>query len=410
MRITIIRSYKKEGILLKITEVKAIPLRIPKIQGLWYWGWEGDKTVGTRDIVLVKIYCSDGTIGLGDTEPSERSEPMGTVVQLINNELGPRLVGQDPLQSMQRFHDVLNQVGAHNGGIFPLSKHPLISALFDIKGKILNVPVYELLGGAFAKEVPCMPRAYVWYGAEAGTVRNNRHNHEEIRKKIVADRKGGFKGWGYAIKVGAGGLTSTYDLETMRITREIIGNDEEIIYADANNAWDVKTAIRRIRQLEQYGPLAIEDPTYVWDYEGHAAIRAAVESKVMTDANMWNPFEARLYIEKKAADIFILYPSQCGGIDMMKFMADWAEACGLGAATADTATGIGQAACLHGVAAIRNMFKTPMCQINGPMELADDIIKGGQMKYVNGCLRVPEGPGLGVELDERKVEKYQVES
>jgi muconate cycloisomerase len=394
---------------LKIEKVEAIPLQIPKIQGLWYWGWKADRTVGFRDIVLVKLYCSDGTIGVGDTEPAIRSEPMGTVVELINNEFGPRLVGQDPLQGMQKFHDILDEVGTHNGGLFPLSKHPLISALFDLKGKILNVPVYELLGGAYTKKIPCMPRAYVWYGEAAGTVRDGKHTHEEIARKVKADRKGGFRGWGYAIKIGAGGLTEEYDIETLRITREIIGNNEEIIYADVNSAWDVKTAIRRIRLMEKFGPLAIEDPTYVWDFDGHATIRNAVESKIMTDANVWNPFEVRLYIQKHAADVFILYPSQCGGIDTMKFLADWAEACGVGAATADTATGVGQAACLHGVAATRNMFKNPMCQINGPMELADDIIKGGPMKYVNGCLKVPEGPGLGVSIDEQKIEKYRVD-
>jgi L-alanine-DL-glutamate epimerase-like enolase superfamily enzyme len=393
---------------LKITQVEAIPLQIPKTQGLWHWGWEGNKISGKKDLVIVKIHCSDGTVGLGDTEPSTRSESIGTVVELINNELGPRLVDKNPLQGIQKFHDILNQVGTHNDWLFPLSKHALVSALFDIKGKILNVPVYELLGGAYAKEVPCMPRAYVWYGPTEEDVREFNHTHEEIRRKIEADRKGGFKGWGYAIKVGAGGLTEEFDLETMRITREVIGNNEEVIYADANSAWDVKTAIRRIRRLEKYGPLAIEDPTYAWDVDGHATIRAAVESKVMTDVNVWNPFEAKLYIEKQAADIFILYPSQCGGIDMMKFMADWAEVYGMDVATADTATGIGQAACLHSVASTRSMFKNPMCQINGPMELADDIIKGGLMKYVNGRLKVPEGPGLGVELDDNKVEKYKI--
>lgn len=395
---------QKEVRILKITEVEAMRLRIPSIKGLWYWGWEGGNTAGTKEIVLVKIYCSDGLMGLGDTELTQRAEPAGTAVELITDELGPLLVGQDPHQSMQKFHDILNRIGFHGGGLFLHSKHALITALFDIKGKILNVPVYELLGGAYTKEVPCMPRAYVWYGASL----DHKHTHEEIRKKIEADRKGGFRGWGYAIKVGAGGLTAEFDLETMRITREIIGNNEEIIYADANNAWDVKTAIRRIKELEQYGPMAIEDPTYIWDFNGDATIRAAVESKVMTDANVWNALEVRLYIEKQAADIFVLYPSQVGGIDMMKFLADWAEVYGVGAATADTATGIGQAACLHGVVATRNMLRNSMCQINGQMELADDIINGPSMKYVNGCLKVPEGAGLGVELDEKKVEKYRV--
>jgi len=394
---------------LKIVSVQTTQLRIPSVVGLWHSGWAGAETAGTRDIVLVKIETSDGTVGLGDTEPSIRSEPTGTVMELINKELGPILIGQDPMQSMQRFHDLLNKVGFHNGELFPFSKHPLISALFDIKGKILNVPAYELLGGAYKKEVPCMPRAYVWYTSPDGKSRL-RHTHEEIRKKIEADRRGGFQGWGYAIKVGAGGLPLEYDLQTMKVARETIGNNDEIIYADANNAWDVKTAIQRIRKMEQYGPMAMEEPTYIWDIDGHATIRAAVESKVMTDANMWNAFEARLFIQKQAADVFILYPSQCGGIDMMKFLADWAEAYGIEAATADTATGIGQAACLHGVAATRSMFRNPMCQINGPMELADDIIKGGPMKYVNGRLNVPEGPGLGVELDEKKARHYMVGS
>ena len=94
---------------MKVIEVEAIPLRIPSITGLWYWGWRGNRTVGKRDIVLVKVTCSDGTVGLGDTEPTSRAEPMGTVVELVNNELGPCLVGQDPLQSMQKFHDILNQ-------------------------------------------------------------------------------------------------------------------------------------------------------------------------------------------------------------------------------------------------------------------------------------------------------------
>lgn len=388
---------------MKIAKVEAIPLKIPSIHGLWYDGYTGPPE-GTTDLALIRIQCNDGTIGYGDAESMAWSEPTGTVVELVNKEIGPSLVGEDPLQSIDRIHEKLDNVGMLGpscGGAYPNTKNALISAIYDIKGKIFNVPIYELLGGRYVEKIPILPRAYMMGG-----------NLDRLRRKCEADRKAGFT-HGYAIKVGwiePWKKISPFqrDIDAVRIVREIMGNNEEIIYADANGAWDTKTAIRVVREMEEYGPLAIEAPIPGWDLNGLAEVVRGTSAHIMTDEACWSFVDLRNIVEKQAADIVILYPEKSAGIDYMKTMAQWAERCGIASTCANTATGIGISASAHCVASTRNLLRHPS-QLNGPMELADDVIKGGPFKYEKGFLKLPEGVGLGVELDEKKVEKYRTD-
>jgi len=407
----------------KITEVEAIPLVLPHHAGVWYAGYTGG-AVGKADVILVKVTCSDGTMGLGDVKYYSSGVEGKHVPCIINEEIGPRLVGEDPLQGIEKIHEIIDSVlslGPSGARRNPQARDPLISAIYDIRGKVFNVPAYELLGGCYAKEIPILPRAYIGVHTRfrARGYITQEMGHIELRIKAEADRKAGFT-HGYAIKVG--GLRShidtfkaqrsrqELDVESVRIVREIMGNDEETIYADANQAWDTKTAIWMIKEMEKYGPIVMEQPVAAWDLNAMAEVTRAVKSPVMADSHesCWSFVDLRNILEKRAADIIVLRSDTCGGIDNMKLMGQIAEKFGISCTCACTATGIGMAANAHCVASTRNILMHPS-QLNGPMELADDIIKGGPLTYKNGLLKVPERPGLGVELDEKKVEKYRVE-
>lgn len=329
---------------------------------------------------IVRIDTDDGVTGFGESQADIGffGESVEAVCAAVDGYLGPQLVGKDPLDREFLLHSI-----DYRGNSCARSGIDL--ALHDLIGKILQVPVSVLLGGAHRMRVAVALE--VAGGSPAD----------------MAARCREFMGQGVrAFKPKIGGLPEA-DAERLVAIREAVG-PEACLRADANQGYTPKEAIRLCRILDAAGVdlEVLEQPVPAWDLEGMAAVRRAVDTPIEADESCYTVHDALRIVRTEAADVLNIKLGKAGGLYAAKKIAVIAESAGLGCVVG-TAFGLGLeiAAKLHLAASTvvvgdaveftelalhRNLLESPH---NGSLSLP----------LTDGCLAVPTGPGLGVELD-----------
>jgi glucarate dehydratase len=204
------------------------------------------------------------------------------------------------------------------------------------------------------------------------------------------------------MKLKAGVMEPREEVKVLELCRKNLG-DSFGLRIDPNGVWSVTTAVRMGKIMEDLNPEYFEDPA--WGLEGNAAVRKQIRIPVAT--NMYpNKFDdLGPAIRMGAVDIVLTDLHYWEGPKGVKDLVAVCRTFNLGVAMHSGAEfGIELAAMLHTAATIPTMTFAGDAHYH---YLTDDIIKGGLMKYENGCIKVPDGPGLGVELDEEKMEKYE---
>jgi muconate cycloisomerase len=352
--------------------------------------------------VIARVRTDEGIDGLGEATVMREwggdygryfGESAELTVALIESVLGPALVGSDPF-AIEQAHRAMDL--AVKG--YPYAKTAVEEALFDIKGKALGVPVYELLGGLFRSEIP-VAHSLGWM------------DFDEAAAEAVAAVAEGIR----TIKLKVG-KSADYDVQIVREIRSAIGPDVDIV-VDANQGWPTpKYAVRVLRQMENHGIRYAEQP--VEGIARMAQVTRAVDVPIMADESAWTPQDVLEIAERHAADMISLYTTKPGGLLNAKKVAAVAEAAGLPVnVNGSHETGVGNAANLHLVASTAAVTETgvfPVTSLKGrePTQMAgrmylDDIVTT-PFTYSDGHLLVPSGPGLGVELDDDKVAAYRV--
>ncbi len=353
--------------------------------------------------VIVRVHTDDGIEGLGEATVLKEwggdygryfGESPELTVALIQSVLGPALMGEDPF-AIEQAHRAMDL--AIKG--YPYAKTALDEALYDIKGKALGVPVYELLGGLYRREIP-LAHSLGWM------------DYEEATAEAVAAVAEGIR----TIKIKVG-RSADYDVRIVRDVRAAVGGDVDIV-VDANQGWpSPKYAVGILRQMQEEGIRYAEQP--VEGLARMARVARAVDVPIMADESAWTPQDILEIVEREAADMISLYTTKPGGLFKAKKVAAVAEAAGLALnVNGSHETGVGNAANLHLVAstaAVTEAGVFPVTTIKGnePTQMAgkmylDDIITQ-PFEYREGNLVVPSGPGLGIELDEDKVAAYRAE-
>jgi muconate cycloisomerase len=353
--------------------------------------------------VIAKVKTDEGIVGLGEAPVMVEwggdhmkyfGESPQTVTHMINDYLIPRMVGEDPF-NIESIHTLMDRcVKGH-----PYAKATIDMALYDIKGKALGVPVYQLLGGCYRREVPLCHSIGIMLTEKA----------VEEAAETVQD---GIKTIKLKVGYDPGG-----DVERVRRVREAVG-DEVNLVIDANQGYATpKLAIRVIKELEKYNLLYAEQPV-----EGLAAmaeVAAAVDTPIMADESAWTAQDILQIAQMKAADVISLYVTKPGGLFRAKQVAAVAETAGLACNVNGSAEfGVANAANVHLMASTKVVTHAgvfPVTTVKGKeqtrlatMHYLDDIVKE-PFKFKEGCLIVPDGPGLGVDLDEEKVDKYRID-
>lgn len=334
---------------------------------------------------ILEIVTDEGVVGLGEVGGGDQRAAL--------LKLKPRIVGLDP------FHLEILKLKVLRS-IYYMSNARLYAAIemacLDIQGKVLNRPLCDLLGGAVRDRIPMIAYLFWRYDRPGGG--------DDERAEDMADwcveltQTLGVK----SMKLKAGVMAPDEEARVLELCRERLGPSFGL-RIDPNGVWSVPTAVRIGRRLEPLGIEYFEDPS--WGLNGNAEVRKQIRIPIAT-----NMYPARFddlapAIKLGAVDIVLTDLHYWEGPRGVKDLAAICRTFNLGVAMHSGAEfGIELAAMLHTASTIPEMTFAGDAHYH---YLTDDIIEGGLMKYVDGTLTVPTGPGLGVKLDEDKMAKYE---
>jgi len=368
---------------MKITKVELIPVDIPrkKVLTLAHYGNLGQG--GNFEFVLVRVHTDEGITGVGEVPPlpplSPESQPV--ILDVQKKWLVPALLGKDPFE--------LEEIWKRMDFIAPtysMAKASIDMALWDIMGKSLNMPVHRLLGGSKPEKIP-----------NVGLVGID-------EPEVVADVASEFVSNGYKgirLKIAPG-----HDVDCVAAVREAIGDDVDL-RVDCNQGYRVSEAVKMIRNIEPYGIEMVEQPTIWWDFNGLAEVAAAVDTPLMAHESMYLLSDVKNLIDAGAFGVLGLKTYRpWGGITGASRLLEMARVMNIPCMFHDDLElSVSLAAATQIISAYRNVI-THKCELSGYPEWMGDDVTTESVRFEKGYVYVPDGPGLGVELDDDKVERY----
>ena len=325
--------------------------------------------------LFLKIHTDAGIVGLGEPITEGRALTCAEAVK----EIEPYLLGKDPRPVAKHWQAIYRHAFYRGGPILTSALSGIDQALWDIKGKALGVPVYELLGG------PTRDRVRVY--AHAST--------PDQMKRMQVQGFTAFK-TGPAKKRPARYIETpaavAYAAERFAEVRRVMGNDVDIAI-DFHGAISPATAKLLIKALEPYQPMFVEEPVQCQNHDVMAEIARGTFLPIATGERVFTKWGFREVLEKKAATV--LQPDLChaGGITEVRLIAGMAEAYYADVAPHNPLGPISLAAGVQIAASIPNF----LCQEQ--VSLGEGYLKK-PFRVRDGYLELPKGPGLGIELDE----------
>ena len=347
----------------------------------------------TRTAMIVEIETDDGLIGWGECYGPAR------ITAAVVNSVAPWLIGEDPLRSDHLWQMIYARLRDHGQkGVVIQGLSGIDIALWDIKGKHFGVPCCRLLGGPLRTEV----KAYATglYRRKSGDAR-----------KYLAEEAAGYTADGFSavkLKVGFG---IEEDAAMTHAVRDAIG-DKVALMVDANHAYDAVAAIRLGRMIERHDVSWFEEPVPPEDIAGYRAVRAAISIPVAGGECEFTRFGFRDLLASRAVDI--IQPDTCaaGGLSECKKIADMAEAFGVRYNPHVWGTGIAIAASLQLLAVLPSHTPMslhtlePMLEFDRTEHPIRQALLIEPIEHVRGVVRVPEGPGLGIEVDRAALKRF----
>lgn len=328
--------------------------------------------------LFLEIHTDAGFVGLGEPVTEGRALTCQTAIK----EIEPYLIGKDPRAVVHHWQAIYRHAFYRGGPILTSALSGIDQALWDIKGKALGVPVYELLGGPTRTKV----RAY---------------SHARTPETMRADVAKGFRAFktGPATRRPARYVETPaevgYAVEKFAELRKAVGNDVDIAI-DFHGAISPAHAKMLIKGLEPYSPYFVEEPCQAQNHDVMAEIARGTHLPIATGERVFTKWGFREVLEKKAATI--LQPDMChaGGITEVRLIAGMAEAYYASMAPHNPLGPISLAAGVQLAASIPNF----LCQEQ--VSLGEGYVKQ-PFTIRDGYLNLPTTPGLGVELDKQKM-------
>jgi L-alanine-DL-glutamate epimerase-like enolase superfamily enzyme len=372
---------------MRITRVECIPVTTPLIKPLVI----ATTNITKVDQILLKIHTDEGIVGIadsGDTSAFYHGETQYSIAGVIATTIAPRiLIGEDPrnIEKIVGRMDLLVRDNHH-------AKSMVDAALHDIKGKALGVPVYQLLGG---KSVDAIDLGFVLMaGAPEQVVEEAQkalsHGFKLIKLKMSPDYESGLRG--------------------ARAVREALG-DKARIMMDVNGMWTYDVALTALRRMEKEGVNLelIEQPLPYWDIEGMARLRQKVDTPIFADESAKELQHLKEIIERRAAVGLFLKVQKAGGLLKSQRWLAMARMAGM-PVMCGCMPGSGLEASPAAHLLIADHWASQFVQENcGPLTVHDVFEIDGPVenelalntpRYKNGQMFAPEGPGLGIELNE----------
>ena len=378
---------------MKISRVEIIPVDIP--YKMPFRVSYGGVTSGKQ--IILRIITDEGVDGVGSSIGFgkiglTREGAMAHMKSIA----GGVLLGQDPLNT----EAILSRLDVILPGNWRIKAH-FDYALYDLKGKILNVPVYQLLGGIAREKIPL----------EWIVMMDEPEAQAEMAVKYIG---AGF----HSIKMHVGG-DPRLAVKRFRTVREAVGPDVPISVDMASVAgsvshWNSHDALRLIEELDKYDLHYAEEPVTTGDIDGLKAIKMRTKVPLAADATADSVGEAYKVIKQNAADVFHALMGRIGGIRKTLKYAELVEAASLDYAICVLGNGIEHAAGAH-FAVSRSKRERILDELSlifylyggtKTQEIVTDVTKEISGRIEKGYLYPPKGPGLGVELNEEMVDRY----
>jgi L-alanine-DL-glutamate epimerase-like enolase superfamily enzyme len=368
----------------KIVDLETVYLSCPLEEPLVYARGEAR----SRDIILVLVHTDVGLTGIGECHPADA--PL-VITAVLEKGIKACILGEDPLFIERIWEKMYNnslEYGRKGAAIIAMSGVDI--ALWDILGKMTNLPIYKLLGA---------------YQEKVRTYASGGYYHSKLEG--LAEEMSGYVREGFsAVKMKMGKADFRADIERVKTVREAIGDNIDLII-DANSAWSVPTAIRIMKKLEKYDVLFLEEPVSPDDIEGYAKINATIAVPLAAGENAFTRYGFRDLIQARAVEILMPDATWCGGISESKKIFAMAGAHNMLCAPHSFDSAISLAANLHVGASASNCSFVELDRTWNPFIsdlLTEPIYIDGE-----GYARVPQKLGLGLELNEETVDKYRIE-
>ena len=384
--------------MVKTEKIETFHVSLPTRRTHKWTGLTGD--IG--GYVITRLTGDSGVVGWGEAPVIKDwggdygkyfGETPGTTKHVIETYLVPAVMGIEA----GNFAAIHTQMDAAIKG-YPYAKSSLEMAAYDLTGRSLGVPVHMLLGGRLRDTIP------VTHSIGLLPI-------EEGVEECVQVVNEGIK----TIKIKVG-VDKARDIEMVRCVRDAVGQDVDLCI-DANRGYSSSgEAIKTIKAMEPFGLKYVEQP--VEGLEHMAEVARVIDTPVMADESAWTPHDALEIIERGAADIISIYTTKPGGLYRAMQVAAVAHAAGLPCnVNGSIETGVGNLANIHLAAAAPSVTISCVVPVSPPAEAQkgqfagiyyrDDLIKA-PFDLIDGAIRVPDGPGMGIDTDEEKIARYQV--
>ncbi|MGU3523135.1 muconate cycloisomerase family protein [Enterobacteriaceae bacterium C23F] len=342
-------------------------------------------TMGCQTLTIVRMTCAEGVVGWGEATTigglSYGAESPEAIKSAIETYLSPLLCGQT-------FSGVAALAQAMNAGVKgnTFAKSALETAFLDALGKSLNLPVSSLLGGALTQRLPVL-----WTLASGDTEKDI----AEGQRLLAEGRHNTFK-----LKIGARDLAT--DIRHALAIKAALGEDVSI-RVDVNQAWDLTTAIQGMAQLQAGGIDLVEQPIPLWDRRGLIALSQRFEVPILADEAVATSHDGYALASDGFTGAWALKIAKAGGPAQALKLAHVAQAAGVALYGGTMLEGtLGSVASLHAWSTVSMQWGTEMF---GPLLLKDDIVVR-PLDFSDGQVTLPQGPGLGIEIDADKLHHY----
>jgi L-alanine-DL-glutamate epimerase-like enolase superfamily enzyme len=364
---------------LRITRVETIPLHVPFHDPFLI---AAGPARPAAEVLLVRLHTDAGLQGVGETQAWRRigsSETLPGMVAVIRNHMERAVVGRSPFEAPLILSDCDR---ALSGSLYP--KAALADALLDLQARALDVPAWHLLGGKMRDTLPA---------AAVLTIKETlEETVQSARRFVVAGHRSA------TLKIG---LDMQADIALVTALRARV--PELALRPDANSSLQAPSAAAFLRKLQDAGVEAIEQPLPPWDLQGMADLARRLDVPLIADESVCTRQDLLQLIRERGASGIQTKVAKNGGAWRTRTLWEIAEAAGLSIYPGNhPSTSIAVASVLHLAASWPGALEAGPYAVGINGTLAAEVVSE-PLAVTNGAVRVPEGPGFGVTLDDEKI-------
>jgi L-alanine-DL-glutamate epimerase-like enolase superfamily enzyme len=375
------------------------PLNVPMADAVHY--------IPGRAALLVEVTCDDGRVGTGESAIYGGSA--SAIEALIHDVLAPRVLGADPTRPELLWQRMLwpsHQLGT--GGALPMALSGIDIAVWDLLGQLAGLPLSRLLGGHQDQVRAYASGGFYFDGKDAAALAEEfkacsarGYRHGKLKVGRTPDTP--MNPLAHMVEPDFATVSLAEDLARVRAVREAVGDDFHLM-VDANNAWDLSTALAAGREYDRLGVHWFEEPVATDDRTGSARLAAALDTAVAGYETETQLSGFRDLIGAGAVDIVQPDVIWAGGITGCRRIAALAYAAGLRCVPHVYSTAVSIAANLHFMASLPNCYLLEFDQ--NPNALRTELLTEPIEPDADAVVTVPDRPGLGIRLDRTTLGRY----